>query len=156
MDLSSYNLVVEKSLRNAVREIISKAQFSGLEKDKNYYIISMATNYDGVVIPDELRQKYPKEITIILQNQFLIKEVSEKEFIVNLSFNGKYSDLTIPFGAISMFYDPYAEFILKFSESTEEKENSNKTTENDAKKIRKAEIEQKLVSFEDFKDLNKK
>jgi hypothetical protein len=148
MDLASYNLMVEKSLKSVVRNIISKVQFSGLDKDKNYYVLSFMADHEGVVIPSCLREKYPKEVTVILQNQFLIKEVSEKQLIVNLAFSGEHSDLTIPFDAISMFYDPYAEFMLKFLEVTKESEDKEALEQ----LVGKSEIEKKLISFIDFKD----
>ena len=148
MDLISYNLMVEKSMKILVRDIIAKTQFTGLKKDKNYYIICLFTNHKDVVIPSHLKEQHPLELTIIIQHQFLIKEVSEKKFIINLAFNGKHYDLTIPFDAISMFYDPYAEFMLKFSES-------NKNIDKDIIiSDDKSKIGEKLVSFSEFKNSN--
>jgi hypothetical protein len=148
MNLTDYNLMVEKHLRVMVRDVIAKIQFTGLEKDKNYYVISLISNHEGVLIPEHIKEKYPKELIIIIQNQFLIKEVSDKYFIINLAFSGKHYDLTIPFDSISMFYDPYAEFMLKFLEYSKKSDEQKITKQ----KIDKSEIEKKLVSISDFKN----
>ncbi len=69
----------------------------------------------GVEIPDQLRAKYPGEMTIVLQNQFWDLEVGEEAVSVTLSFQKQLERLTIPFAAIRSFADPSVNFALEFA-----------------------------------------
>ena len=70
----------------------------------------------GVEIPPRLLERFPSEITIVLQHQFWDLKVGEDEFSVALSFDKQVEKLTIPFAAIKSFADPSVEFALAFAE----------------------------------------
>jgi hypothetical protein len=69
----------------------------------------------GVEIPDQLRAKYPDEMTIVLQHQFWDLEVGEEAVSVTLSFQQQLERLTVPFAAIRSFADPSVNFALEFA-----------------------------------------
>jgi len=85
-----YQKIVQDALRDAVRRILSTVAERGL------------------------REQYPREMTVILQNQFWNLEVEPESFSVSLSFNGRRERLTVPFAALTAFVDPSAEFGLRF------------------------------------------
>ena len=87
---------------------------SGLPGDHHFYI-SFRTNARGVTLPDDLKARYPEEMTIVLQNQFWDLTAGETEFSVTLQFGGKPKGLSIPYLAITRFYDPSVQYLLQFS-----------------------------------------
>lgn len=111
--LLDYNLLVENALRGAVREALKRVAEFGLPGNHHFYI-TFRTDQPGVEIPDFLRERYPDEMTIVLQHQFWGLEVNEDLFRVTLSFNKVPERLVVPYAAISAFADPSVQFGLQF------------------------------------------
>ncbi|MGH6874723.1 MAG: ClpXP protease specificity-enhancing factor SspB, partial [Aestuariivirgaceae bacterium] len=82
--------------------------------------ISFNTRHPDVRVSERLRNKYEKEMTIVLQHQFWNLQVSDRDFEVELSFNEIAEKLVVPFSAVKGFFDPAAQFALQF-EMVEEK-----------------------------------
>ena len=112
-DLYDYSAMVETALRGVVREALSRAAKSGLRGDHHFYI-TFHTAAPGVELPDYLRDKYPDEMTIVLQHQFWQLTLTPAAFSVGLSFHSKLERLTVPFAAITGFADPSVKFGLQF------------------------------------------
>jgi len=112
-DLIRYDLLAQEALRGVVRHVLQDVARTGIPGDHHFYI-SFNTEFPGVRISPRLREKYPEEMTIILQHQFWDLVVSEHAFEVGLSFSNIPEKLTIPFDAITGFFDPSVKFGLKF------------------------------------------
>ncbi len=108
-----YDKMVESALRGVVRQAITEVQTRGLPGDHHFYITFM-TDFPGVQIPDYLRERYPGEMTIVLQYQFENLTVDEVTMGVTLSFNNIPERLTVPLAAITIFADPSVNFALQF------------------------------------------
>lgn len=108
-----YDKMVEQALRGVVRQAVEEVMAEGLEGDHHFYI-TFLTDYPGVAIPDYLRERYPREMTIVLQYQFQDLTVDREKMGVTLSFNNKPERLVVPLGAISIFADPSVNFALQF------------------------------------------
>ncbi len=123
-DLIRYDLLVQDALRGVVRNVLTDAARNGLSGEHHFYI-SFRTEAPGVRMSQRLREKYPQDMTIVLQHQFWDLGVTEHSFEVGLSFSGVPERLLIPFDALSGFFDPSVQFGLKFdlqdeAESSEE------------------------------------
>lgn len=112
-DLIRYDIVIQDALRGAVRKILAEVIRAGLPGDHHFYI-AFDTTAPGVRISPRLRERYPKEMTIVLQHQFWDLSVSEHVFEIGLSFGGIPEKLVIPFSAIKGFFDPSVQFALEF------------------------------------------
>ena len=67
--------------------------------------ITFATRADGVKLPAAVVEKYPEEITIILQHEFDRLVVRDDGFEVGVWFNRKYARLAVPFDAVRSLCD---------------------------------------------------
>ncbi|GJE29740.1 SspB family protein [Methylobacterium organophilum] len=115
-DLIRYDLLVQDALRGVVRKVLSDAARDGLSGEHHFYI-SFRTEAPGVRMSQRLREKYPQDMTIVLQHQFWDLGVTEHAFEVGLSFSGVPERLLIPFDALSGFFDPSVQFGLKFDQN---------------------------------------
>src|SRR5262249_16479780 len=104
----------ETALRGVVREALARTAREGLRGSHHFYL-SFRTGASGVVMPEQLRLKYPEEMTIVLQHQFWELDVREQDFSVSLSFQNRPEQLTIPFAAVVSFADPSVNLTLQFA-----------------------------------------
>lgn len=109
-----YPKLVEHALRHVVRDTLMLVGEHGLPGRHNIYV-TFRTDHPGVNIADELKERYPSEMTIVLQHEFWGLEVGEDGFGVTLSFNNVSQRLEIAFEAITVFADPSVEFGLQFN-----------------------------------------
>jgi hypothetical protein len=112
-DQIRYDVLVQEALRGVVRKVLTEAAQAGLPGEHHFYI-AFDTAAPGVRISSRIRQKYPEEMTIVLQHQFWDFVVSETHFEVSLSFGGISERLVIPFTAVKGFFDPSVQFGLQF------------------------------------------
>lgn len=108
-----YDKMVESALRGVVRQAITEVQSRGLPGEHHFYITFM-TDFPGVQIPDYLRERYPGDMTIVLQYQFENLTVDDVNMGVTLSFNNIPERLIVPLAAITIFADPSVNFALQF------------------------------------------
>lgn len=113
-----YDKMVETALRGvvccAVEEVIDNYSATGGMPGDHHFYITFLTDYPGVKIPDYLRERYPGEMTIVLQYQFSDLAIKKERMEVTLSFNNVPERLVIPLNAISIFADPSVNFALQF------------------------------------------
>lgn len=120
-DLIRYDILVQDALRGVVRKVIGEVAKTGLPGDHHFYV-SFDTNHPGVRLSGRLRQRYPTEMTVVLQHQFWDLQVDENHFEVGLSFAGIPERLYVPFASVKGFVDPSVEFGLQFEVAREETE----------------------------------
>ncbi len=96
-----------------MRKVLSEVARTGLPGEHHFYI-AVDTTSPGVRISSRLRERYPKEMTIVLQHQFWDLVILEHTFEVGLSFGGVPERLLIPFSAVKGFFDPSVQFALEF------------------------------------------
>ncbi len=108
-----YDKMVEFALRGVVRQAVEEVMADGLPEEHHFYI-TFITDYPGVNIPSYLRDRYPGEMTIVLQFQFYDLDVDDERMVVTLSFNNVPERLEIPLAAITIFADPSVNFALQF------------------------------------------
>jgi hypothetical protein len=113
-DLMDYQALQAAAMLGVVRAALGRAaEPRGLPGDHHFYI-SFRSGAPGVSIPPDLRERYPDEMTIVLQNQFWDLLAEDNLFSVTLQFGGKPKSLVIPYAAITRFYDPSVQFLMQF------------------------------------------
>jgi hypothetical protein len=116
-DYIGYETLADNALRTVVREALKRAEKQGLIGGHHFYI-AFKTHDPGVEIPDHLKERYPDEMTIVLQNQFWGLQVGEDKFEVTLTFQKMPATLVIPYAALTAFTDPGVKFGLQFRNSS--------------------------------------
>ncbi len=116
-----YDVMVERALRGVLREALSYVAEHGLPGDHHLYI-TFRTEHPEVDMPEQLRERYPGEMTIVLQYQFWGLEVGDDGFAVTLSFSDVPERLEIPFQAVIAFADPSVRFGLQFDGGSADRE----------------------------------
>ncbi|WP_404334573.1 SspB family protein [Sphingomonas sp. MMS12-HWE2-04] len=131
--LIPYDEIVQEALRAVVGRVLnSVAQTGGLPGAHHFYI-TFKTHAPGVDIPQRLIDRFPDEMTIVLQHRYWDLKVDDERFSVGLSFNQVPSTLNIPFAAITGFHDPAVNFELRFQASDVAEESElPEEAENDA------------------------
>lgn len=110
-----YEGLAQEAMRGVVRKVLARVAKSGLIGDHHFYV-SFETEAPGVTLSKRLREKYPREMTIVLQHRFWDLIVSEDRFEVKLTFDGIPERLVVPFSALKVFFDPSVRFGLQFED----------------------------------------
>lgn len=108
-----YEALHQEAMRGVVRSVLTETARSGLPGDHHFYV-SFNTRAPGVILSRRLKEKYPYEMTIVLQHRFWGLLVTEERFEVNLTFDGIPERLVVPFQAIRVFVDPSVRYGLQF------------------------------------------
>lgn len=108
-----YEALAQDAMRGVVRTILARVAKSGLPGDHHFYV-SFSTNATGVSVSKRLKEKYPDEMTIVLQHRFWDLAVNDERFEVKLTFDGIPERLVVPFSAIKVFFDPSVRYGLQF------------------------------------------
>jgi uncharacterized protein len=112
-----YEGLAQEAMRGVVRTVLTQTVKSGLTGDHHFYI-SFDTEIPGVSLSKRLKEKYPREMTIVLQHRFWDLAVTDERFEVKLTFDGIPERLVVPFAAIKVFFDPSVRYGLQFEDPT--------------------------------------
>jgi uncharacterized protein len=120
--LLPYESWTAEALRRVVAEALAHVSVHGLPGGHHFYL-TFRTDHQGVELPQHLRQRFPEEMTIVLQHQFWDLAVEEEaaRFRVSLSFGGVPATLVVPFAALTAFVDPEVQFGLSFKPAPADK-----------------------------------
>jgi hypothetical protein len=111
-DFIRYDLLVQDALRSVVRKVLADTARNGLAGE-HHFNIAFKTQALGVVAPAAVKQRFPDEMSIILQHEFWDLVVREDAFEVSLNFSRKPERLIVPFDSITGFTDPSVPFGFK-------------------------------------------
>ena len=112
------NLILntQKKCYALLKDLLNEIGQKGLQ-DESYLMIAFET--PGSVIPDFVRAKYPKEMTIVLQYQFDNLSATDDSFSVDLSFGGVSTTIVVPFQNLKAVVDPATNFGFYFHPHTD-------------------------------------
>jgi hypothetical protein len=111
-----YDELVQSAMRGIVRQVLVQVAKDGLPGDHHFYI-SFNTRAPGVILSKRLKEKYPDEMTVVLQHRFWELIVTEDRFEVKLTFDSIPERLVVPFRAIRVFLDPSVRFGHQFEDA---------------------------------------
>ena len=144
-----YQKILNKNLLNVFIEILKEIEKKGLD-GKNHLYVTFETNKPKTSVPDWLLQKYPSEMTIVIQHEYYHLSVNKKNFNIGLSFNNKKCDLIIPFDSIISFVDPSSNFGLNYQFNKTIVKNDKKKLINKKKSVKKKNSSN-VINFSNYK-----
>lgn len=113
-DLMRYDIMAQEALRGVIREALGRAAAPGGLPGSHHFYISFKTHAPGADIDQTLADKYPDEMTIVLEHQYWDLKAEDDYFEVTLKFNGVPKYLKVPYAAVNRFHDPSVGFHLQF------------------------------------------
>ncbi|QXQ06622.1 hypothetical protein KX816_00600 [Sphingosinicellaceae bacterium] len=112
--LIPYDEIVQDALRSVVRRVLDRIDAEGGLPGSHHFYIAFRTRYPGVEMPKHLLERYPEEMTVIIQHRYWDLAIDDHKFQIGLSFNQVPAKLVIPFDAVTGFVDPAVNFALQF------------------------------------------
>ena len=106
-----YQKILDKNMLNVFKDILINIKNNGLSNNNHLYI-TFFTNHKNVELPNWLKQKYPEEMTIVIQYEYNDLEINDNNFSISLSFDNIKANLKIDYNSIISFADPSANFGL--------------------------------------------
>ena len=134
----NYQKILKKNMLNVLKDILKEISKNGLTSNNLIYV-TFLTNHKQVELPKWLKDKYPNDITIVIQYEYYNLVVDKNSFSLNLSFNNKRTNIVVGFDSVISFADPSANFGLKI------KDNKNLNKE------KKTKIKNNVIDFSNFK-----
>jgi hypothetical protein len=127
-----YDEIVQDALRAVVGRVLGEVEATGGLPGDHHFYITFGTRAPGVSIPKHLLERFPDEMTIVIQHRFWDLKVDAESFTVGLSFGGVPASLHVPFAAVTQFHDPAVEFMLTFqADAVNERVDDHEAAEND-------------------------
>ena len=115
-----YEALAQNAMRGIVRTVLARVAKAGRLPGEHHFYIAFKTDAPGVVLSKRLREKYPEEMTVVLQHRFWDLTVNDDRFEVGLTFDSIPERLVVPFAAIKVFFDPSVPYGLQFDETEAE------------------------------------
>ncbi|MCV6586477.1 MAG: ClpXP protease specificity-enhancing factor SspB [Marinibacterium sp.] len=120
-DTIEYGNLMHAAMRSLIKSVLEQVAQDGLP-GAHHFFITFDTTHPDVAIADWLHDRYPEEMTIVMQHWFDNLTVTDDGFGVTLNFGDAPEPLYIPYEALKTFVDPSVEFGLRFETAAEDDE----------------------------------
>ena len=128
-DTLDYGSLMHRAMRGLIFNVLEQVRDHGLPGNHHFFI-TFDTTHPDVQLADWLKDRYPEEMTVVIQHWFDNLVVREDGFSITLNFGDQPEPIQIPFDAIQTFVDPSVEFGLRFeNQDTDENEAEADETE---------------------------
>ncbi|OAN75482.1 hypothetical protein A8B78_15815 [Jannaschia sp. EhC01] len=114
-----YGRLMHEAVCGVIREVLERVARDGLPGEHHFFI-TFDTRHDGVELADWLRERYPEEMMIVIQNWYDDLSVDQDGFAITLNFGDAPERLRIPFDSIATFVDPSVEFGWRFEQTDDD------------------------------------
>ena len=141
----NYSQILKNNMINVFKDVLKIIDKEGLTEGHHLFI-TFKTNYPNVKIPSWIKDKFPNEMTIVMQYEYWNFRITKNYFKITLSFNDIKSNLCIPYDSVISFADPYANFGLKLNLSE-----VSKKVEKVKKKSKTVAAKNNIVDLEKFR-----
>jgi hypothetical protein len=123
-----YGNLMHRAMRGLIQEVLEDVRNNGLPGEHHFFI-TFDTQHPDVEIADWLSDRYPGEMTVVMQHWFDNLTVTDEGFAVTLNFGDAPEPLYIPYDAIKTFVDPSVEFGLRFETQESDEEDEDMASE---------------------------
>ncbi|MCQ0093476.1 SspB family protein [Roseovarius sp. M141] len=141
-----YGNLMHRAMRGLIQEVLEGVQQSGLP-GAHHFFITFDTNHPEATLADWLKQRYPNEMTVVMQHWYDNLEVTDEGFAITLNFGDAPESLYVPYDAIQTFVDPSVEFGLRFEKH--DSDDDDEGEEEDAIEDKRSDAD--VVSLDSFR-----
>lgn len=149
-----YGNLMHDAMRGLIQKVLIRVAADGLP-GKHHFFITFDTLHPDVELADWLSDRYPEEMTVVIQNWFADLDVTDEGFGITLNFGDSPESLYVPYDAIRTFVDPSVEFGLRFETQESEDEDDAPEIDPELKVITDPETEAskdaEVVSLDSFR-----
>ncbi|WP_170324846.1 SspB family protein [Ruegeria arenilitoris] len=145
-----YGNLMHTAMRGLIKTVLTSVSDNGLP-GAHHFFITFDTRQDGVELADWLRERYPEEMTIVMQHWFENLEVGDDGFAITLNFGDAPEPLYIPYSSIKTFVDPSVEFGLRFESPEDEDEMEQLIEESIEVEEEPGQHDAEVVSLDSFR-----
>ena len=151
-DEIDYGNLMHNAMRSLIQDVLTEVKNNGLPGEHHFFI-TFDTNHAGVEMASWLKDRYPTEITVVMQHWYDDLEVKDDGFSVTLNFGDTPEHLVIPYEAILTFVDPSVEFGLRFetNEEDEDTDEQKSTVSEESNKVDTKKETGQVVSLDNFR-----
>ena len=152
VDEIDYGNLMHNAMRSLIQDVLAEVKNNGLPGEHHFFI-TFDTNHAGVEMASWLKDRYPTEITVVMQHWYDDLEVRDDGFSVTLNFGDTPEHLVIPYEAILTFVDPSVEFGLRFetNEEDEDTDEQKPTVSKESNKVDTKKETGQVVSLDNFR-----
>ena len=131
-----YGNLMHEAMRGLIRKVLDDVVERGLPGNHHFFI-TFDTAHPDAELADWLSDRYPGEMTVVMQHWFDNLQVNDDGFAITLNFGDAPEPLYIPYDAIRTFVDPSVEFGLRFEqqEGEEGEEDAEDAPETEAPEL---------------------
>jgi|TARA_B110000908_G_scaffold169152_1_gene225655 hypothetical protein len=124
-----YGNLMHDAMRGLIKKVLKDVQANGLP-GSHHFFITFDTTHPDAELADWLSDRYPDEMTVVMQHWYDKLEVGDDGFGIRLNFGDAPEPLFVPYDAIKTFVDPSVEFGLRF-EAQEDEDSAEDQVEDD-------------------------
>jgi len=145
-----YGNLMHRAMRGLIQEVLTGVARDGLP-GAHHFFITFDTTHPQARLADWLRQRYPLEMTVVMQHWYEGLDISNEGFSVTLNFGDAPERLYVPYDAIRTFVDPSVEFGLRFETQETESDADDPSADPDDIEVVPDKTEAEVVSLDSFR-----
>lgn len=144
-----YGNLMHRAMRGLIQSVLTEVAAEGLP-GAHHFFITFDTTHPDVQIADWLKERYPTEMTVVIQHWFENLSVNDEGFSITLNFGNNPEPMVIPFDALRTFVDPSVEFGLRFETQEQDEDEDDEDIEVEAED-EPARQDAEIVSLDQFR-----
>ena len=145
-----YGNLMHNAMRGLILDVLRMVEKDGLPGDHHFFI-TFDTRHPDAAMADWLHERYPEEMTVVMQHWYEGLAVDDDGFAITLNFGDTPEPLYIPFDAIRTFVDPSVEFGLRFETSDSEDDEDAEAPMAQDVEPEAAKSDAQIVSLDSFR-----
>lgn len=147
-----YGNLMHRAMRGLIQSVLTEVAEHGLP-GAHHFFITFDTTHPEVQIADWLKERYPTEMTVVIQHWYENLAVTDDGFSITLNFGNNPEPMVIPFDALRTFVDPSVEFGLRFETQEQDEEDDEDDTEDIEVEVEEEPVRQdaEIVSLDQFR-----
>jgi hypothetical protein len=144
-----YGNLMHRAMRGLIQSVLTEVAEHGLP-GAHHFFITFDTTHPEVQMADWLKERYPTEMTVVIQHWFENLSVNDEGFSVTLNFGNNPEPMVIPFDALRTFVDPSVEFGLRFETQEQDEDDEDEEIEIEVEE-EPARQDAEIVSLDQFR-----